>query len=93
MKTWSAAEAKRNFSRVLKDAATGPQLVESRGKPVGVVVSYESYARNQKAFSQKSLARWLEELLPLHELEGRIPPNNPYAKPVNGGLRRGARRW
>jgi prevent-host-death family protein len=70
MKTWSAAEAKRMFSRLLKDAATGPQLVESRGKPVGVVVSYESYTRNQKAFSQKSLARWLEELLPLHDLEG-----------------------
>ena len=64
------------FSRLLKDAATGPQLVESRGKPVGVVVSYESYTRNQKAFSQKSLARWLEELLPLHDLEGdmELPP-------------------
>ena len=76
MKTWSAAEAKRRFSRLLKDAATGPQLVESRGKPVGVVVSYESYTRNQKAFSQKSLARWLEELLPLHDLEGdmELPP-------------------
>jgi prevent-host-death family protein len=76
MKTWSAAEAKRRFSRLLKDAANGPQLVESRGKPVGVVVSYESYTRNQKAFSQNSLARWLEELLPLHDLEGdlELPP-------------------
>jgi hypothetical protein len=47
-----------------------------RGRPVGVVVSYESYTRNQKAFSQKSLARWLEELKPLNELEGDldVPP-------------------
>ena len=70
MKTWSAADAKRRFSRILKDATTEPQVVELRGKPVGVVVSYESYTRNQKAFSQKSLARWLEELKPLHDLEG-----------------------
>jgi len=70
MKTWSSADAKRRFAKVLKDAATEPQLVESRGKPVGVVVSYESYTRNQKAFSQMSLDRWLEELKPLHDLEG-----------------------
>jgi prevent-host-death family protein len=76
MKTWSAADAKRRFARVLKDAATEPQLVELRGKPVGVVVSYQSYTRNKKAFSQKSLARWLEELEPLHDLEGdmELPP-------------------
>ena len=41
-----------------------------RGKPVGVMVSYDSYTRNRKAFAQKSLARWLEDLSPLHELEG-----------------------
>lgn len=70
MKTWSSADAKRRFAKVLKDATAEPQLVELRGKPVGVVVSYESYTRNQKAFSQKSLARWLEELKPLHDLEG-----------------------
>jgi prevent-host-death family protein len=70
MKTWSAANAKRRFSSVIKGAMIEPQLVESRGKPVGVVVSYETYTRNQKAFSQQSLARWLEELKPLHALEG-----------------------
>jgi prevent-host-death family protein len=85
MKTWSAAEAKRRFSKVLKDAATGPQLVESRGKPVGVVVSYESYTRNQKAFSQKSLARWLEELSPLHELEGDMEPPPRQDRPDTVG--------
>jgi prevent-host-death family protein len=76
MKTWSAADAKRRFARILKDSATEPQVVELRGKPVGVFVSYESYTRNQKAFSQKSLARWLEELAPLHEQEGdlELPP-------------------
>lgn len=72
MKTWSAADAKRRFAQVLKDATSEPQLIESRGKPVGVVVSFESYIRNQKAFSQKSLARWLEELKPIHDLEGDV---------------------
>jgi prevent-host-death family protein len=70
MKTWSAADAKRRFCRILNDAGTEPQVVEVRGKPVGVVVSYEYYTRNQKAFSQQSLARWLEELKPLHDPEG-----------------------
>jgi prevent-host-death family protein len=76
VKTWSSADAKRRFARILKDSATEPQVVELRGKPVGVFVSYESYTRNQKAFSQKSLARWLEELAPLHEQEGdlELPP-------------------
>jgi prevent-host-death family protein len=76
MKIWSSADAKRRFARILKDSATEPQVVELRGKPVGVFVSYESYTRNQKAFSQKSLARWLEELGPLHEQEGdlELPP-------------------
>ncbi len=74
MKKWNASEAKRRFATILKDASTEPQLVELRGKPVGVVVSYESYARNQKAFSQKSLARWLEELQPIQELEGDMEP-------------------
>lgn len=70
MKTWSAADAKRRFARVLKDAADGPQVVALRGRPVGVIVSYDTYTRNQKAFGQKDLAGWLEELEPLHELEG-----------------------
>ena len=74
--TWSAADAKRRFATILKNAATEPQIVELRGKPVGVLVSYESYTRNRKAFSQKSLARWLDELQPLHEMEGdmELPP-------------------
>lgn len=72
MKTWSAAEAKRRFSSVLKNAANEPQVVELRGKPVGVVVSYESFTSNRKAFAQKSLVRWMEELQPLHELEGDL---------------------
>lgn len=70
MKTWNASEAKRRFSTILKEASTEPQLVELCGKPGGVVVSYEPYTRNRKAFSQKSLGRWLEELQPLHEHEG-----------------------
>lgn len=74
MKTWSAADAKRRFSSVLKEALSEPQVVELRGKPVGVVVSYESFARNRKAFSQKSLTLWIEELQPLHELEGDMEP-------------------
>ncbi len=69
MKIWRSTDARRRFSRFLEDSAIEPQVVELRGKPVGVT-------RDQKAFSQKSLARWLEDLGPLHEREGDLdlPP-------------------
>jgi len=38
-------------------------------------------------------AEHAEDYLPLHALEGRIPGSKPYARPVSGGLRRGARHW
>jgi prevent-host-death family protein len=70
MKSWNSAEAKRRCASVLKGAANEPQLVQVRGKPVGVMISYDSFLRNLKAFSQKSIAGWLEELKALHEHEG-----------------------
>jgi prevent-host-death family protein len=76
MITWTAADAKRRFAKVLKDSAIEPQILLLRGKPTGVVVSYESYMKNQKANGEKSLAQWLRDLSDLHETEGDldIPP-------------------
>ena len=86
MKIWSAADAKRRFAEVIKGATNEPQVVELRGKPVGVVISYETYTKNQKAFSQQSLARWLEELKPLHDQEGdmELPPRRDRPDTVGG---------
>ena len=74
MKSWSAAEAKRRFSAVLRAAGDEPQVVELRGKPVAVVLSFEAYSRNRKAFSSRSIAGWIEDLQPLHEREGDVDP-------------------
>jgi prevent-host-death family protein len=43
MKTWNATDAKRHFSEVIAGAETAPQVVLLRGRPVGVVVSYERF--------------------------------------------------
>jgi prevent-host-death family protein len=72
MKTWSAAEAKRRFSELIHEAAIDPQVLLLRGKPVGVVVSYESFALTQAVVGEKSLSMWLEELTPLNETEGDV---------------------
>lgn len=34
-----------------------------------------------------------DDYAPLHELKNRIPSIDPYKRPVNAGLRKGARRW
>lgn len=42
---WSVAEAKAQLSTVLRQAEHEPQVVESRGRPVAVVVGVEEFAR------------------------------------------------
>jgi len=69
---WNAADARRRFAQLLHDASVGSQVVMLRGKAVGVMVSYDSCTSNRKAFAEKSLARWLEDLAPLHDLEGDV---------------------
>ena len=41
---WSVAEAKAQLSTVLRNAEREPQIVESRGKPVAVVVGVGDFA-------------------------------------------------
>ncbi len=40
---WSVADAKASLSRVLHDAEKRPQVIENRGTPVAVVVSFSEY--------------------------------------------------
>ena len=42
---WNVAEAKAKLSEVLHKAQQGPQLVESRGREVAVVLGIEQYRR------------------------------------------------
>ena len=40
---WSVAGAKAALSQVLHQTADGPQVIENRGRPVAVVVSYGDF--------------------------------------------------
>ncbi len=52
MKTFAVtvAEGKRDFSRLIKEAAekNGDTVVTKRGKPVAVIVPYEEYQHTKK---------------------------------------------
>lgn len=62
MKRWNATDAKRHFSEVIAGAETTPQVVLLRGKPVGVVVSYERFVLSEEQTSERSVSDWLQEL-------------------------------
>jgi prevent-host-death family protein len=57
---WSVARAKASLSRVLQEAAVGPQVIERRGTPVAVVVSLELYRSSlgEPAEASARLGRW-----------------------------------
>ena len=40
---WSVAGAKAALSQVIEQAAGAPQIIEKRGRPVAVVVSFADY--------------------------------------------------
>lgn len=69
MKTWSATDAKRYFSQVLSGAETTPQVVLLRGKPVGVVVSYDRYVRSEEQTANRTVSDWVRELDALRQNE------------------------
>jgi prevent-host-death family protein len=53
---WSIATAKAEFSRLVSEARSEPQVIENRGRAVAVVVSSEEYQR--LAQGQDATARW-----------------------------------
>ena len=67
MKTWNATDAKRHFSLVLSGAETTPQVVLLRGKPVGVVISYERYMRSEEQTPDRTVSDWVQELESLRQ--------------------------
>ncbi len=53
---WSIASAKAEFSAVVRRAARSPQVIENRGEPVAVVLSFDAYQR--VAEHQGARERW-----------------------------------
>lgn len=65
MRSWQAAEAKQNFSRLVDAAKDGPQMLLRHTEPVGIVLSMEHYEQLKDqanaAFANFLLASPLEE--------------------------------
>ena len=63
-RAWQVAEAKAKLSELLESAATDPQTIERRGRPVAVVLSAEAYrsamVQLQAASAEERMARFLE---------------------------------
>lgn len=60
---WNVAEAKAKFSQVLQDAKSGPQIIESRGREVGVVLDNVAYAELAALRDRQAPRRRLLEFL------------------------------
>ncbi len=86
---WSVSEAKARLSEVLKKARRSPQVIESRGEEIAVVMSKVEFERLQSlsasprrtamadfiAFTDKLRAEGdMDFELPKRELESARPP-------------------
>ena len=45
VRPWNIARAKATFSKLLREAADAPQLIENHGREVAVVLSLDEYRR------------------------------------------------
>ena len=90
MQRWSVAEAKANLSEVVDRARAQPQVIESRGRPVAVVLSVEGYERLKEAEERtqpspmQDFLRRCEALRASGDLELELPrrvaePDRPSA--------------
>ena len=48
MKTIASTQAKSNFGALLDTAQREPVMIEKKGRPVAVVVSYEEYKTHER---------------------------------------------
>ncbi|HOX92564.1 MAG TPA: type II toxin-antitoxin system Phd/YefM family antitoxin [Spirochaetales bacterium] len=66
---WTAAEAKQRFSDLLDASGTEPQLILRHGKPAGVLVNWQLFEANSRAF-KPGLVSYLDELADINLREG-----------------------
>lgn len=76
-KTISATEARVHFGEVLRDAQTGPVLVERQGKPLAVVLSKQLYDE----LSSGSRSSWRDLAAQARDLVVRDRGDTPLPDP------------
>lgn len=78
--SWSVAEAKAKLSEVLARAKRSPQVIESRGEPVAVVLSLHEFDRLKAASAgprKTGMQLWLEQVESMKrdgDMELQLPP-------------------
>jgi len=93
--SWSIAEAKQQFSEVVRQAKEAPQLVHNRGTLVAAIINpstlndIESW---QKQVNQTTLAREMAELRQLMQAEAveglTVPPRSNRTNPFADALKK-----
>lgn len=93
--SWSIAEAKQQFSEVVRQARHAPQLIHNRGTLVAAIVSpdvlgeIESWKRQA---DQTTLAREMAELRQIMQAESvealTVPPRSNRANPFADALKK-----
>lgn len=68
---WSVAAAKAELSRVIEQSSVAPQIIEKRGQPVAVVVSFADYQLAVGAGGTLRGSKWQGFLEKSRELRAR----------------------
>lgn len=86
---WKLAEAKQQFSEVVRRAATEPQVILNRDRPVAVLVAadgFADYVAWQKSRARGTMAAALDDLVQIcreeewqYEAPPRVDRPNPLA--------------
>ena len=90
--TWNIANAKQQFSEVVRLTAEEPQAIYNRDKPVAVMISaaeYEEFKRWKQEKKQPTLVELFDEIRAILAAEGEdgieVPPRvdrpNPFDDP------------
>jgi prevent-host-death family protein len=80
---WSVASAKAELSRVVHDAQRRPQVIESRGKPIAVVVGIEQFEDGSAAARWKRFLDASAEVRVQGGAELRVPKRSRRGSPFS----------
>ena len=88
---WGLAEAKAGLSEVVERAQHTPQIIERRGKAVGVVIGIELHEESERSAALGSADQRMERFLKFSatvraqggaelEIPNRLPRKSPIGK-------------
>jgi len=89
---WNIAEAKAQFSELVREAAVSPQSIENRGREVAVVLGIDAYrhlaeesVRSSNSARVREFLRLSAELRDQGGVEIELPPRATRPSPFERG--------